>query len=118
RWAVVTSAPRPLAERRLAAAGLPVPPLLIAAEDVQNGKPAPDCFLLAAERLGYPAGECLVFEDAAAGIAAAEAAGATVVVITATHRHPLETRHPGVAGYDGLTGRLSPEGSLELPTFA
>ena len=118
RWAVVTSAPRPLAERRLEAAGLPVPPLMITAEEIDNGKPAPDCFLLAAERLGYSAGDCLVFEDAAAGIAAAEAAGATVVVITATHTHPLETRHPSVASYDGLTGRISPAGLLELLTLA
>ena len=118
RWAVVTSAPRRLAERRLEAAGLPIPPMMITAEDVTNGKPAPDCFLLAAERLGYPAGECLVFEDAAAGIAAAEAAGATVVVITATHTHPLKTRHPSVASYGGLTARISPAGLLELLTLA
>ena len=60
--------------------------MMITAEDVEYGKPAPDCFLLAAERLGHPAGECLVFEDAASGITAAEAAGAAVVVITATIR--------------------------------
>ena len=99
RWAVVTSAPRALAERRITAAGLPSPAVMIAAEDVERGKPAPDCFLLAAERLGHAIADCLVFEDAPAGIAAAEAAGASVVVITATHTHPLATRHPGVAGY-------------------
>jgi sugar-phosphatase len=114
RWAVVTSAPRLLAERRLEAAGLPVPPLMITAEDVANGKPAPDCYLLAAERLGYRAGECLVFEDAMPGIEAAEAAGATVVVITAIHLHPLETRHPSIATYNGLTGRMSLAGLLDL----
>lgn len=99
RWAVVTSAPRALAERRIAAAGLPSPAVMIAAEDVERGKPAPDCFLLAAQRLGHPIGDCLVFEDAPAGIAAAEAAGASVVVVTATHTHRLETRHPGIGGY-------------------
>jgi mannitol-1-/sugar-/sorbitol-6-phosphatase len=114
RWAIVTSAPRRLAERRLEAVGLPVPPLMITSEDVSNGKPAPDCFLLAAERLGIPAGECLVFEDAAAGIAAAENAGAAVVVITATHTHPHQTPHPTVADFDGLVGRLNPAGRLEL----
>ncbi len=114
RWAVVTSAPRLLAERRLGAAGLPAPPLLVAAEDIRNGKPAPDGFLLAAERLGVAAADCLVFEDAAAGIAAAEAAGAAVVVITATHAHPLETRHPSIPGYEGLTAQVSPAGVLEL----
>ncbi len=100
RWAVVTSAPRGLALRRLAAAGLPTPPLLIAAEDAARGKPAPDCFLLAADRLGVAIDECLVFEDAPAGIAAAEAAGADVMVLTATHRHPVETVHPRIAGYE------------------
>jgi mannitol-1-/sugar-/sorbitol-6-phosphatase len=118
RWAIVTSAPRSLAERRLEVAGLPAPPLMVTAEDVDNGKPAPDCFLLAAKRLGYPAEECLVFEDAAPGIAAAEAAGAAVVVITATHTHSFQTQRPSIADYDGLTGRMTPSGSLELLTLA
>src|SRR3546814_4682706 len=52
RWAVVTSAPRALAYVRIAAAGLPMPPLVIGAEDVAKGKPAPDGFLAAAARLG------------------------------------------------------------------
>jgi sugar-phosphatase len=102
RWAIVTSAPRALALRRLEAAGLPVPAVLVAAEDVQRGKPAPDCFLLAAQRLGLPIGDCLVFEDTPAGIAAAEAAGADALVITATHAHPMASAHPAVRDYDGL----------------
>ena len=99
RWAIVTSAPRELALRRLHAAGLKAPPLLVSAEDVERGKPAPDCFLLAAKRLGVAPNECLVFEDAPAGIAAAEAAGAEVVVITAAHSHPIETTHPTLDDY-------------------
>lgn len=112
RWAVVTSAPRELAKVRLMAAGLPLPAVLVTAEDVERGKPAPDCFLLAAQRLGHPIEACLVFEDAPAGIAAAEAAGASVVVITATHSHPLETPHPGVSSYGPL--RVTPEGALSF----
>ena len=114
RWAVVTSAPRELARRRIAAAGLPVPPLMIAAEDVTHGKPAPDCFLLAASRLGVRVSDCLVFEDAPAGIAAAEAAGASVLVITATHAHPLDTRHPGVGDYADIAPRVDAGGGLRL----
>ncbi|MGX9181227.1 HAD-IA family hydrolase [Mesorhizobium sp. BHbdii] len=102
RWAIVTSAPRELALLRIAAAGIPLPAILVAAEDVSHGKPAPDCFRLAAERLGVDARDCLVFEDAPAGISAAEAAGAAVVVISATHQHPLQTPHAVIAGYDAI----------------
>ncbi len=114
RWAVVTSAPRELARRRIAAAGLPAPPLVITAEDVAHGKPAPDCFLLAATRLGVRASDCLVFEDAPAGIAAAEAAGASVLVISATHAHPLATRHPSVGDYAAIAARADADGRLRL----
>jgi mannitol-1-/sugar-/sorbitol-6-phosphatase len=114
RWAVVTSAPRELARRRIAAAGLPAPPLVITAEDVVHGKPAPDCFLLAATRLGVRASDCLVFEDAPAGIAAAEAAGASVLVISATHAQPLATRHPSVSDYAAIAARADAHGALRL----
>lgn len=102
RWAIVTSATRELALKRLSAAGLPVPAVLVAAEDVLHGKPAPDCFLLAAERLGVAASECLVFEDAPAGIEAAEAAGASVMVVTAAHARAFDTAHPRISDYRSL----------------
>ncbi len=114
RWAIVTSAPRILALRRLEAAGLPVPAVLIAADDVANGKPAPDCFLMAAETLGVAITDCLVWEDAPAGIAAAEASGATVMVITATHHEAMETPHPAVAGYESLSVVIGADGGLSL----
>ncbi len=85
RWAVVTSAPRELALTRLKAAGLPIPQVLITAEDVEQGKPQPDCYLLAAKKLGVNCADCLIFEDAEIGIQAALASGGTLVVITATH---------------------------------
>ncbi|MER2194982.1 HAD-IA family hydrolase [Methylobacterium brachiatum] len=110
RWAIVTSAPRELALRRLDAAGMPVPALLVAAEDIDRGKPAPDCFLLAAERLGVAAADCLVFEDAPAGIQAGAAAGATVVVVTATHHAPIETAHATIPDYRALTVDAGPDG--------
>ncbi|MCD5972445.1 HAD-IA family hydrolase [Pseudomonas quasicaspiana] len=110
RWAIVTSAPRALAEARLKAAGLKSPVNIVTSEDVTQGKPAPDCFLLAAKRLGVDPKDCLVFEDAPAGIAAAEAAGATVVVITATHEHEIETQHGTLASYEGVTVVVDAEG--------
>lgn len=79
--AVVTSAPRELALVRLAAAGIPVPATVVSGDDIAHGKPAPDCYLAAAERLGVDIGRCVVFEDAEAGILAGLAAGARVVVI-------------------------------------
>jgi sugar-phosphatase len=110
RWAVVTSAPRALVERRLEVAGIPKPRVLVTAEDVTRGKPAPDAYLLAARRLDVDARNCLVWEDAPAGIGAAEAAGADVVVISATHPEPLQTRHPVVVDYDGMTVTVNDNG--------
>lgn len=114
RWAVVTSATRGLALRRLQAAGLPEPALFITAEDVRRGKPAPDCFELAARRLRQVPAGCLVFEDAPAGIQAAEAAGADVVVISTTHRHPMVTSHPTMDAYEGVIAQVDPQGGLRL----
>ena len=81
RWAIVTSAPRELALRRIQAVGLPVPRHLVAAGDVTRGKPDPEGFLKAAEALGVPIGDCLVFEDSAAGLQAGRNAGARIVAI-------------------------------------
>ncbi|MEI9416995.1 HAD-IA family hydrolase [Mesorhizobium sp. Cs1321R2N1] len=114
RWAIVTSAPRSLALARMKVAGIPVPGVLVAAEDVSRGKPAPDCFQLGARRLGFDARDCLVFEDAPAGIAAAEAAGASVMVINATHQHPLATQHAAIAGYDEIDITVDERGWVAL----
>jgi sugar-phosphatase len=81
RVAVVTSAPRPLAEARLRAAGLPVPPVLVTADDVDRGKPDPDGYVRAARALGSEPADAVVFEDADAGIRAGLGAGATTVVV-------------------------------------
>jgi sugar-phosphatase len=116
RWAVVTSAPRALALRRFAAAGLPEPPVMISGEDVTRGKPAPDGFLAAAAALGVPIGDCLVWEDAPAGIAAAEAAGASVMVVTATHEPEAVPGRPSIAHYDGVTVAADGDGRLVLRT--
>lgn len=83
-WAVVTSAWRTLAEKRLRLAGLPVPEVLITSDDISRSKPHPEGYLLAAERLAVAPADCLVIEDAHAGIDAARAAGMTVIGITTT----------------------------------
>ncbi len=80
-WAVVTSATLALATVRIRAAKLPIPDVMITAEDVKRGKPDPEGFQLAAKRLSVPIGDCLVFEDSPAGVKAAKAAGAHVVVV-------------------------------------
>lgn len=74
RWATVTSASRDLAHARLSAAGLTAPDVLVTAGDVSEGKPHPEGYLAAAQRLGVPADQCVVVEDAPAGIRAARAA--------------------------------------------
>ncbi|TGQ74868.1 MAG: HAD family hydrolase [Mesorhizobium sp.] len=114
RWAIVTSAPRSLALARMKVAGIPVPEVLIAAEDVSRGKPAPDCFQLGASRLGVDARDCLVFEDAPAGIAAAEAAGASVMVIDATHQHALTTTHAAISAYNTIGITVDEHGWLAI----
>ena len=114
RWGIVTSAPVELARRRLAAAGIPLPAVIVTAEDVSRGKPAPDGYRLGAERLGVDPANCLVFEDVPAGILAGEGAGAQVVVITATHHHPIETSHPLLESYDGVATEADADGRLRL----
>ena len=114
RWAIVTSATKQLAGRRLKAAGIAPPGTFITAEDVMRGKPAPDGFLLAAERLGVKASDCLIFEDAPAGIAAAEAAGADVMVITATHGGHYETPHATTGNYVDIVISTRDDGLLSV----
>jgi sugar-phosphatase len=83
-WAVVTSAWRTLAEARILSAGLPLPPVIVPVDEIRDGKPDPEGFLRAAERLRVPAHECLVFEDTRPGIEAGLAAGMQVVGLLTT----------------------------------
>jgi sugar-phosphatase len=83
-WALVTSADAALARSRLGACGLPVPRVFITAESVERGKPDPRCYQLGAQGLGLDPRDCIVFEDADAGLAAGRAAGAQVVAVAST----------------------------------
>ncbi len=109
RWAVATSGRRELALARLRAAALPVPAVLVAAEDVRHGKPHPEGYLAAARRLGVDPADTVVVEDAAAGVAAARAAGVGSV---------LGVGRPGL-GADAwtadLTGVRWVDGGLVVP---
>ncbi|MFB8749907.1 HAD family hydrolase [Streptomyces sp. NB004] len=84
RWAVVTSATRRLAEARLDAVGV-LPKNLVAADDVTRGKPDPEPYLLGARILGVDPADCVVFEDAPAGLRAGRAAGMRTVALATTH---------------------------------
>jgi HAD superfamily hydrolase (TIGR01509 family) len=97
RFAIVTSGSHALAVARLRAAGLPVPAVLVTAEDVDNGKPDPAGYLRAAKLLGVDPAHSLVLEDAPAGVAAGRAAGMTVVaVLTTSTESALQAAHTRV----------------------
>ena len=89
--AIATSCTQPLAQARIRAAGLVPPSTLVTADDVTHGKPHPEPFLVAAEKLGVDPKRCLVVEDAPMGLQAARAAGcATLAVVTTTPREALD----------------------------
>ncbi|EXU61625.1 phosphatase [Streptomyces sp. PRh5] len=112
RWAVVTSAYRELAEARLAEVAIR-PGTLISADDVTRGKPHPEPFLLAAERLGVDPARCVVFEDAPAGLAAGRAAGMrTVALATTTDRAEL-VADVVVEDLSAVSARVS-DGGVEI----
>ena len=85
RWCVVTSGTRALALARLQLGKLPVPEVLITADEVANGKPHPEPYLKGAKRLGLDPGQCMVIEDAPAGIRSAHGGGMKVVALTSTY---------------------------------
>jgi mannitol-1-/sugar-/sorbitol-6-phosphatase len=102
RFAIVTSATAPLALVRLQYAGLPVPWHLVSANDVLHGKPSPEPYLKGAELLGFAPQDCVVFEDAPAGITSAHAAGMQVVALPNTY--PAEELSGATAIVNSLSG--------------
>jgi sugar-phosphatase len=85
RWAVVTSGIRAVAEFRIRHTGLPMPSVMICADDISRGKPDPEGYLAAAMRLGQPPKDCIVIEDAPAGIEAAHNGGMRAIAVAATY---------------------------------
>jgi sugar-phosphatase len=84
RWTIVTSCTRGLAEVRIMAAGLPLPARMVTSTDITHGKPHPEPYLKGASLLGFPATQCVVLEDAPAGIRAGKAAAAKVIALKTT----------------------------------
>jgi sugar-phosphatase len=97
-WAVVTSMDTAQLTSRAQAAGVPLPEVLVTAEDVTQGKPDPSGYLLAARRLNVEARGCVVVEDSPAGVSAGRAAGATVLAVTTTHPVGLLTEADLIVG--------------------
>jgi sugar-phosphatase len=100
-WAIVTSGSRAVATLRIRHVGLPFPDVLVCAGDVTQGKPDPEGYLAAARALGRAPKECVVIEDAPAGVAAARAAGMRSIAIATTH--PRDT----LADADAIVTRLA-----------
>jgi sugar-phosphatase len=118
RWAVVTSGGRAIATARMASACLPRADVLVTGEDVENGKPFPDPYLVAAQRLQLSPARCAVFEDAPAGIAAARAAGVSTIIgvgaIAASERVTLAVADLRGVRFDGHRLRIA--ASTVLPS--
>ena len=103
RWTIATSCTRRLAEVRLRAAGLPVPRGMVTSTDVKTGKPDPEPYVKAAANLGFGGSDCIVVEDAPAGVRAGKAAGSRVIALTTTMpRRELED-----AGADWIVGNCA-----------
>ncbi|WP_240034718.1 HAD-IA family hydrolase [Glaciihabitans arcticus] len=100
--ALVTSAPRELAILRLDLCAITVPRVIVAAEDVEHGKPHPEPYLNAARLLGLKPADCIVFEDAAAGIRSGIAAGMRVVVVGELD-DPVTDGLPRIPDYSAAT---------------
>jgi len=89
RWAIVTSCTKRLAYVRIRAAGLPEPKFIVTSDDITRGKPDPEPYVKGARALSFATGDCIVVEDAPAGIRAGKAAGARVVALQTTERDEL-----------------------------
>jgi len=84
-WAVVTSGVRSVATLRIRHTHLPMPRVLVCADEITRGKPDPEGYLTAAERLGKKPEECVVIEDTPAGLEAARAAGIPSIGVVGTY---------------------------------
>ncbi len=118
-WAIVTSGSIPVAHARHNAAGLPMPEVFVTAERVKRGKPEPDAYLLGAELLGLAPQDCVVVEDAAAGVLSGLAAGCHVIAVNV----PQDTPRLGEVDFNlttlaGVTAQKQPDASVSVTVNA
>jgi len=114
-WAIVTSGPRRLAGARIDACDFPSPRALVTGDDVAQGKPHPEGYVSAARSLGVAANDCIVFEDAPAGVEAGRAAGAVVVALTTTYDvTELGAADCYVENLAQVSASIQPNGSILL----
>lgn len=111
--ALVTSATEPLMRARMRAAGLPVPDVVVTAEQVAEGKPDPEGYLRAARLLGVDPEDAIVFEDAPAGLAAARSAGMRAVAI-GDGGGPEADGLPRLENYRDLDVHVASDGTISL----
>ncbi|BET40424.1 sugar phosphatase [Atlantibacter hermannii] len=112
-WAIVTSGSMPVAAARRETAGLPEPKVFVTAERVARGKPEPDAYLLGAQLLGLAPEECVVVEDAPAGILSGLAAGSDVIAVNAPSSTPrLDEVDLQLATLTELTVEKRPDGAI------
>ena len=114
-WTVVTSAPERMMRRRLGRAGLNLPEQVVTADKVTNGKPHPEPYLAGARLLGFEPADCLVIEDAPAGIRAGKAAGCRVLGVVGSHREEELTEADWlVQSLEDVTVEVSEGGYLRV----
>ncbi len=113
-WAVVTSGVRAVAEHRLRTVGLPIPRVMVCADEVVHGKPDPEGFLAAAARLGAPPPTCVVVEDAPPGLDAAHAGGMRAIAVASTYPpEALRRANIVVHSLEAVTVRVSDRGKTQ-----
>ncbi|MEI5102674.1 HAD-IA family hydrolase [Streptomyces sp. PmtG] len=118
RWSIVTSNDTEVAQARLRSAGLPLPDVLVSADDVALPKPDPEGFLLAARKMGVDPASAVGIDDSPMGIAAAKAAGLTTIAVRfRTHDdNALREAHAVADGVGSIAFQVLPDGiSLKIP---
>ncbi|KAF5363966.1 hypothetical protein D9756_000395 [Leucocoprinus leucothites] len=117
KWAICTSATRLYATAALKSAKLPQPEVLVVAEDVKQGKPYPDPYLLGARKCGVDPAKCIVFEDAPLGVQSGRAAGCKTIGLLTTHtREQMEAAKPDILVKDlsSISVKVKESGGLEI----